>query len=286
MNYNLPDFATKEDKFKYLVQNKSLIIAQKKSATKRCDAVTYVVPNVNKEDYEQKDAATTVSDGSSGNILIKLVANTTNLMDCHDDVHIPGIWKKTLSDNKTFLHLQEHDMEFESVISDSMTCYTKNMTWASLGLPYEGKTQALIGESIADITRNSYMCDQYRKGWVKNHSVGMQYVDIVLCINSKDEYYKEYKANWDKYSSMVANTDLMNEKGHFFAVLQAKLIEVSAVVRGSNWVTPTQSVEDYTEADKSVTPIKIEPSHDTQSVKSVSYLDLASTIVNIQKSIK
>ena len=49
-----------------------------------------------------------------------------------------------------------------------------------------------------------------------------------------------------------------DEKGYFFAVLEAELIEISAVVKGSNVVTPTVSV---TESKGAVidTPTDIEP---------------------------
>lgn len=266
MNYKLPEFATKSELFKYLVANKSLLVKQKKSAIKRCDSFTYVVPNVEAKEFITKDIAVNSDAAPTGTLTIKVVGNTTNLMDCHDDVHIQGLWKKTLAENKSFLHLQEHDMEFDSVISDDMQCYTKTIAWSKLGFNYEGSTQALIGESVADVTRNEFMCNQYRKGWVKNHSVGMQYVNIVLCINSEAEYDKEYKANWDKYYPQIANKDVADDHGYFWAVLEAKLIEISAVVRGSNYVTPTQSVEENKEADI-ITSQKIEPSEDTHKAE-------------------
>jgi hypothetical protein len=38
---------------------------------------------------------------------------------------------------------------------------------------------------------------------------------------------------------MVANQDAAEEKGFFWAVKEAKVIEGSAVPLGSNWITPT-----------------------------------------------
>jgi len=63
-----------------------------------------------------------------------------------------------------------------------------------------------------------------------------------MCINSDEKYYKEEKEFWDKYYPMMANKERADEKGYFFAVLEAELIEISAVVKGSNVVTPTVSV--------------------------------------------
>ena len=244
MNYHIPiDCVTKEQIFKYLKENKSLVMQQKKSAIKRCDPFNYTVPFVNtKSDFETKDIAATNDTVDTGFVLLKFVGNTTNLMDSHDDVHIPKLWNKTLSDNPYFLHLQEHEMEFEKVIHNRMTSYVKTVSWKSLNAPFEGSTQALFGSSNAPVERNPYMVDQYRKGYVENHSVGMRYVKIVLCINSEEKYYSEEKDNWDKYYPMVANKDRADSKGYFFAVLEAELIEISAVVKGSNVITPTISV--------------------------------------------
>jgi hypothetical protein len=54
---------------------------------------------------------------------------------------------------------------------------------------------------------------------------------------------------------MIANQTKADECGYFFAVTEARVIEGSAVVRGSNIATPTISV---TEAADS-TSDKIEP---------------------------
>jgi hypothetical protein len=83
------------------------------------------------------------------------------------------------------------------------------------------------------------MLNQYANGWVKNHSVGMRYVKLDLAINSEAEWNKEEKAVWDKYYSLIANKDVADEKGYFWAVTEAKIIEGSAVVMGSNSATPT-----------------------------------------------
>jgi hypothetical protein len=55
----------------------------------------------------------------------------------------------------------------------------------------------------------------------------------------EDEYYKEEYANWVQYAPMVANIADAEAQGFFWAVLEAKVIEGSAVVKGSNIITPT-----------------------------------------------
>jgi len=142
------------------------------------------------------------------------------------------------------MHLQEHDMEFDKIISDGkdLNAFTKNYTWKALGFDYEGSTEALVFDSTVRKERNRFMFDQYAKGYVRNHSVWMQYIKMVLCINEpEDTYYgAEYEA-WKKYLPEVVNKDYSEERGFFWAIKEAKIIEGSAVPRGSNIVTPTLS---------------------------------------------
>lgn len=266
MNFTIPEhITTKDDLFKFIKDNKSVIMQQKKAAIKRCDSFSYVVPFVDKSEYEVKDIAGTNDPVNVGNVMLKFVGNTTNLIDSHWDCHIPKLWNRTLSLNKYFLHLQEHEMDFDMVIHDEMTASVKTMSWKSLGANYEGTTQVLIGESNAPVDRNKYMVEQYRKGYVKNHSVGMRYKNILTCINSEEKYYIEEKANWDKYYPMVANKEVANEQGIFFAVLEAELIEISAVVKGSNAVTPTISVIE-SNGTSAATPNSIDSAKATQQI--------------------
>jgi len=237
------------DEIKRIKENKALVIAEKKSAMKMADSCDFDIMHIN----SKGEAVKAESDESTDltKITARVVINTTNLIDSHCDCHIPGIWNKTLKENKSPYHIQEHQMKFDHVISDQVTASVKTMSWAALGQPFEGNTQALIFDSIIEQERNEYMFKQYMKGWVRNHSVGMRYVNLFLCINSEERYYQEEKDNWDKYIPQVANKSVAEELGYFWAVTEAKLIEGSAVPIGSNYATPTISV-------------KSEPSTDTQ----------------------
>jgi hypothetical protein len=228
------------DLLKFLVENKALLMQEKKAATKEADAYSIHVDLtgkyvVDKDGRIQKAAAApTQSEGES----VLCVINTTGIMDSHSDVHIPGLWKKSLSDNEYFLHLQEHEMKFTHIISSKAKGYTQKMTWKELGFDAPGTTEALIFQTPLT-GRCPYMEDQYRKGHVENHSVGMRYVVIKLCINEPDnEYYKEEYANWVQYAPMVVNLDAAEAQGFFWAVLEAKIVEGSAVPAGSNRITP------------------------------------------------
>ena len=78
---------------------------------------------------------------------------------------------------------------------------------------------------------------QYLNNEVNQHSVGMYYVDLELCVN--DPEYKSEYSSWNKYIGLLGNATKAYDNGYFWAIKEAKLIEVSAVLQGSNELTPT-----------------------------------------------
>jgi len=246
----IPEFANKKELFDFLVKNEARIIADKKATIKYADAVTFGFFST-KEGEENKANKPITEDVDE--IKVKPVINTTNLMDTHDDVHIPGLWAKSLKENKDIYHDQEHRGEFASTISDyeDLKAYTQTFTWKELGQKWEGETQALVFESTVKRDRNEFMFRQYKQARVKQHSVGMRYVKIALAVNDKANYPEAYKV-WQKYIDEIANKEDAERQGYFFAVTEAKVIEGSAVKRGSNHVTPTLDNN-----------MKSEPSEDT-----------------------
>lgn len=258
------EFQSKEELFKALIENKKELVSIKKSSTKNADAVSFGYLNTSIEiDTNKEDVQSQMQNPESLNV--KVVINTTNFLDSHGDVHVNGIWNKSVKDNVSFLHLQEHEREFDKVITDSAKGYVQSMTWKKLGLPYDGKTEALIFESTIDKKRNEFMLNQYANGWVKNHSVGMRYVQLELAINTEAEYDKEYKALWDEFYPIIANKENADERGYFWVVKEAKIIEGSAVVMGSNSATPT--LENKEEIEPSKDTLDNEPLQDTQQVQ-------------------
>lgn len=250
------EFNNKAELFRYLIDNKEMLIAEKKFEMKKADAFRVVNLSVLYGDEEVDKAAVATTDEllKQDSLKAKIVINTTGLYDSHGDVHIEGLWKKTLREQKNLYHLQEHVMGFSHIISDNVKAYTRSIPWRDLGYEAEGNTEALVFESEIQKVRNPFMFDQYARGYVKNHSVGMRYVQLQLCVNSKDEDYKKEKENWDKYIDQVINRKDVEEKGFFWAVTEAKLLEGSAVPVGSNYVTPTISIKSS------------EPSEDTQAI--------------------
>jgi hypothetical protein len=71
----------------------------------------------------------------------------------------------------------------------------------------------------------------------------MRYVKLFFCYNSDLPEYSSDKQNFDKYYPMVLNKDEADKSGYFWAVTEAKNVEASAVVKGSNFLTPVLSIE-------------------------------------------
>lgn len=235
-------FANEEDAFKFLIANKALIIAQKKSAIKYADALPYfsTIENENKEIVKASDVVELQNETT---IKVVAVSNACNYYDSHGDVSIKGSWNRTAKNTNDGLHLQEHQMKYDKLISDNVSFSVENKTWKELGYNYEGSTDCLVMTSKVEKEDNPYMFEKYVKGKVKNHSAGLRYVDVEFAINSAADWAKEEKAVWDKYYPDIVNKEDVDERGYFLAVKEQKIIENSAVLKGSNPATPTISVE-------------------------------------------
>jgi len=232
-------FKTKKELFKHIVANKEDLITHAKSIIKEADAYSFfsMQNKVNNKETVNKDNEFVKNPPNELNVLA--VINTTNLMDSHKDVHMPGLWSKSLQENQRIKHRREHKQGFDMIISSGidLIAYAKTYSWKDLGYDLEGKTEALVFDSNVRKERNSFMHEQYAKGYVDNHSVGMRYVKLTFCCND-DDFGAEFEA-WEKYFPSVLNKEDAENAGYFWAVTEAKIIEGSAVGDGSNHLTPT-----------------------------------------------
>lgn len=255
----IPEFADKAKLIDWLVANKSTLMQQKKSAVKWTDSISHVVGYIDpKSDTVIKSESIPAE---ATKIKVRSIVNTTKLFDSHGDVHIDQIWNKSIKDNRDNYLVQEHEFNFKGIISDNVKVFTKQISWHELGFNFEGQTQALVYDSIIERKTTwplgTDMFEMYRTGKVKNHSVGMRYVKIELAVND-DRYEKEFGV-WEKYFDLIVNKDEVLEVGYFWAVTEAKNVEGSAVVKGSNWATPTQSIQQVKAEPAVATPKKTEP---------------------------
>lgn len=226
------DFKTQKEFIRYLIANKSDLIQLKKAAIKFTDS--FAVNN----SVEKNIATHYPDDIESGVIKRTIIANTYNWLDSHDDVHIENVFERSIKNNsdKVF-HLHDHKREVTAKVGKPTSIYEKSISWKDLGVNIEGKTMSLFLDSDIIKELNPAIFNQYFRKEINQHSVGMQYVTLDLAAN--DENNKDEFATWGKYFNRIGNKEKAIEQGYFWAVTEAKLLEVSAVLVGSNELTPT-----------------------------------------------
>lgn len=269
------EFENREELFKHLRENYEEIKRVKKATVKYTDAVSFV--NYDKEDLATKNID--VEGFDSG--YIYPVINTTNYMDSHNDVHVDGIWNKTVKEQQgKILYIQNHDLSVGSEIAypKDVEMSVKSFTFKQLGYDADGTTEALIFKVAKEDILEGRAKDRIEKRVPSQHSVRMEYVDFDLAMNSDSDEDKEFKDNYDKYIGVVSNREKVDSQGYFFVVREAKVSkEGSMVVEGSNDITPMLYGKD---ANKDNEPTKVTqeqkgPSADTSNNQLINfYLNL------------
>lgn len=272
MRIQIPQFKTNSERFAYLKKNAKSLIAQKKSMPITSDDYSYGCKSIT---YAKGTEATkeeqTDETLKKDEIKVSVIANLSGWCDSHRDVLMPDCWKKTISErgasNKQLIyHLKNHKYTTDDIIGKNVEMTSEMVNLEQFNIKSDIKqAQALIGTSIVSKRYDQKAYELYFDDEVKQHSIGLRYVKLVLCINSEDEEYKEEKANWEKYFDKVINKETVNSRGYFWAVTEIKLLEYSAVLFGSNELTTVQETAKNSEpsADDTQTP---EPSNqDTQT---------------------
>lgn len=248
------EFDSKEDFFKALRTNATKLIDVKKSnifkSSEKGSAVKQtILPSILDETTKAE------LNFKEGNIYP--VINTIGFLDSHNDVHIKGIWNKSVKEQLGKIHyVADHDLSISTIIcwKSDVKMMIKDIAWQSVGKDYSGQTQALIFE----IPENKIRLDVARQMIVEKldveNSVRMRYMDIKLCYNSDAEEDKEFKKNYDKYFPQIVNKEDYEEITYFYAVLQAMIVdEGSMVVNGSNSATrvlQTKNIEPSADTHK------------------------------------
>jgi hypothetical protein len=231
----IPKFENKKDELAYVRKNKSQIIELKKAQLKH-GLPTNVLEF--KNDSVIKSLTTNFKDDVSGAIKRELIASTYYWMDSHRDVHVGFMFKKSIEERtKKVFHLHDHKHEITATVGTIEKLEERLVPWIDLGVSKNGETICLIATSDISKEDNEKVFNLYKNGKVDQHSVGMVYVNIGLASNDAD--YPEEKALWDMYYSLIGNQEEVDKYGYFWCIKEAKLIEISAVLMGSNELTNT-----------------------------------------------
>lgn len=199
---------------------------------------------------------------SLGDIIeVKAVINTTNVIDSHMDLHLRDIWNKTVADNPFNPVLKQHEQRFESVIANKARNLNQGMNFKDLGVNADFEMIANCNIFLIDKSKQPLMYAKYANGEVDQHSVGMMYVDYDIAYY--DESSQKEMDFFDAALKLCINPEVAQEAGYVFLIREAKKREGSAVVFGSNSITPTLYVKNY---EPQTSTYKAEPSNDTQKV--------------------
>lgn len=272
MSYNLkiaPEkkFKSKNDLISFIQTNKSDLIKLKKMKMKYTDKS---FSNAYKSSFTPKINV------DSDKIMVKAVINSTNYIDAHDDLHLAPIWNKTVKDNPTTYHLENHKQSFDGILSSKALNSIQDFSFKDLGFDSEMNTRGLVSDFILERKNNPLIFDMYANGEVKQHSVGMQYVDIDLIYAFDDD--EQSQKDLEDVLQYAANPEVGKDLGYVFVVKQAKRIEGSAVLFGSNPITPTLEVKNYEPLiEKSTQEIIIE---EPPIKKALTYEELKNILTN------
>jgi len=271
------EFATKADLFDALKKDEVRIKAIKKAEI----IYSHERGHVSKLNVTVKDGANKALNIEEG--FIYPVISTTNYLDSHGDVHIDGCFKKTVSDQQgKIFYAKNHDVRVGTIIAwpENVEMMVKKLDWSIIGKSYTGQSECLIFKINKENIEDDDAEDIIEKNRPVQNSIRMQYVNFVTCIDDKRPEYKTEKANWDKYYPIIANKEVANEMGYFWAVTELKIKEEgSMVIKGSNDATPILQIPNPEEESKCKncgadmsgeycsscgTRKNIEPSKDTQ----------------------
>lgn len=236
MKIAVPQFKTNKELYGYLIARKQEMIDLKKSELKKADSVSFDVCEIK---ALATKAATQQKADSDTEIERTIVGNTYYWLDSHEDVHITNCFATSIQQRGAarISHLHDHLHQLDAKVGKFSDVYEQPVAWRDLGVDIDGETVSLMADSTIKSALNSKIFAMYKANEVDQHSVGMMYVSIDLAINDP-ERIKEY-ALWQSIYPMLGNKQKALDKGYFWVVKECKLIEISAVLNGSNEVTPT-----------------------------------------------
>lgn len=193
-----------------------------------------------------------------------VAVNSTNILDSHSDLHLNGIWNKSVKEQQGKVYLvEDHKLSAGSVIvrKEHIEMMLLEIPFSALGKAYDGNTQVLIYKFKKEEVKNPVYSEWLESGDEIQASVRMQYVKMLFALNSNEIEDKEFKKNYDKYISKISNIDEFENVDYFWPIIEAKnILESSLVLFGSNNAT---GLIDEKQEPLISTLEKYEPSLDT-----------------------
>lgn len=238
--------------FNFMVKNKAAILGTKKAGIKYSDSLVSA-PSVTvkrKAGSVNKAGTLSIDDMEDGVVHVKVSCNAAWWCDEAMDVLTDKCYDKSIAEKGTLIpHIADHIHLSTNHVGDVTAVYTQKVPLKDLGIDAAGNTTCAIMETDVREDYNEQTYKFYKNGKINQHSIGLIYVSIGMCINDKD-YLPEYEL-WNKYYDKVINKAEVDECGYFFIVPEIKWIENSCVLFACNELTPTLEITDTDTAAKS-----------------------------------
>lgn len=245
MRIKYPDLKG-EELLNYLVKNKAELINQKKSMPIFSEACLTSPSIISGTTQGKMTVVKSIhEDEEVDKMEVRVVANTANWIDSHMDMLIPNSAKRSIDNRKGLIpHIHDHIHKITARVGEVKDILLSDLSFAELGIDGFGSGSA---QSIVFITEliksmNPVVFNQYKLGQINQHSIGLHYIDLALAVNSED--FKTELATWNEFFPQVINKEIAEQKGFFWVVKEIRLLENSAVLFGSNEITPTLDTEE------------------------------------------
>lgn len=235
------NFKTKTEMFSDLKNSYKDIIADKRAriynSKKGCEEKC----SINTKPIDPKKLKIQVKGIDIDDSYYYIAVNTTKILDAHKDLHLNGLWNKTIKEQQGKIYLVlDHEISVLTTVvrKEHIEIFVAEIPFSLLGQKYEGVTEALIYKFRKDKIINNIAKEWLESGDEIQASVRMQYIKILFALNSNDPDDKEFKKNYDQYINQIANKEDFDEIEYFWPVQEAaNKLESSLVLFGSNHVT-------------------------------------------------
>lgn len=171
-------------------------------------------------------------------IRVEGVAVTAGILDSYNTMFTRSCLDK--NKNRNLVFTSDHIRDFAHLITNEAITSVKDVERKDLGIEGEGTIGSLVFNAEFEEDDNEQMFRAYKKGMVKQHSIEFKERDYNFCFKDGDVHDK---ANWDKFFTQLEpeSRAIADERGWFVAYDDADIMGVSAVLYGSNKLTPTLS---------------------------------------------
>ncbi len=277
MRVVIPEYKDKKALFHFLKKEKKSLIAQKCQAPIKTEVFEYGCLEIKAKDIGIIGKSVTKSilkndDLKNNEIQVDAIVNMAGWCDSFMDVLIPDCWAETIkergaSNKQLIYHLKNHNYTTDAIIGGDIQMRSQWLDLSMFNIESDlTQGQGLIGNSIVKRRYDEKCYHLYADDEVKQHSIGLRYIRLYLCINDDDEDFVVEKENWDKYYKFVINKEKVDNKHFFWAVTEIKLLEYSAVLFGANELTPVLET-DKNKTEPFVNTQEKKPSEDTSKIK-------------------